>query len=72
MQESETIMRFFVPDGPEEEDLASPGGNRQHDPFENAPLLSSGAGANGSGEGKRRQRPESDYGRSKLQPEGFV
>ncbi len=68
-------MRFFVPDGPEEENLASPGGNRQQDPFENAPLLNYNSfepGSSQGGEGRGRKRPESEFGRAKLHPDGIV
>ncbi len=69
MQESESIMRFFVADVQEDEDLEAPDGSRRKDLFENAPLLNSTSGA---GVQRGRKRPESEFGRAKLHPEGIV
>lgn len=68
-------MRFFVPDGQEEEDLTSPGGNRQQDPCENAPLLNydSFDARTSQGGGRRsRKQPEAEFVRTKQRPGGIV
>ncbi len=73
-QESESIMQFFVPDGPEEEeDPASTGENYKQELFENAHLLdyTSFEASTSQGEKRRwRRRPEPEFGRAKLHPEG--